>query len=128
MAVILVADDEPLVRDALHRGLSARGAQVIEACNGREAIELAHKLRPDAVVIDLIMPECDGLDAIAAIRAAHPTMVIIAMSGGGRERNTEVLTLAEHVGADLGLAKGIGIKELVHCLAARFGIRLDERS
>lgn len=127
MAQILIADDDPLVREALRCGLAAWGAQIVEACNGKEAFELARKLRPDAVVIDLIMPEYDGLDAIAAIRAACPDMVIIAISGGGRTRNTEILTLAERVGADLALAKAIGLKDLIHYLDARFGIKLGER-
>ena len=77
---IIVADDDPLARRALRDALQAAGVIVIaEAVNGREAIELARHYRPDVVLMDVIMPGIDGLEATridpprcAADRGARP--------------------------------------------------------
>ena len=70
---VLIADDHALFRDGLRSLLEARGVEVVdEARNGREAVELAHAQRPDVVLMDLAMPELNGLQATKLISAELP--------------------------------------------------------
>jgi DNA-binding NtrC family response regulator len=79
-STILIVDDDAAARRQLRNLLSANGYWVIEADNGRIARELLAVQEIDLVVSDIFMPECDGFELIAAIRAmAHPVSVI-AMS------------------------------------------------
>ena len=57
---------------------------VIEAANGKAALDYVEKERPDLVIIDLLMPVMDGIEAIFQMREKYPELRIIAMSGGGR--------------------------------------------
>ncbi len=67
---LIIADDHALFRDSLRSLLEARGLDVLgEAGNGREAVELARRVRPDVVLMDLSMPEMDGLTATRMISA-----------------------------------------------------------
>ncbi len=78
---ILIADDHALFRDSLRSLLEARGYEVIgEAKNGREAIELARSLRPSVVLMDLTMPEVDGLAATRAICAELPDVKVAVLT------------------------------------------------
>ena len=67
MATILIADDMRLVRVRCSRMLADHGHQVFEAENGREAVEIFKLRRPDAVLLDITMPELDGLAALELI-------------------------------------------------------------
>ncbi len=89
-ATILVAEDHADSRDALRTLLEAAGYEVALAHNGREAVERALALRPDLVVMDLMMPEMDGLEATRVLRASPgfertPIIALTALEGG-RER------------------------------------------
>ena len=78
---LLIADDHALFRDSLRSLLSARAVEVVgEAKNGREAVELAHKLRPDVVLMDLAMPEMDGLSATKLISANLPEIKVVVLT------------------------------------------------
>jgi DNA-binding NarL/FixJ family response regulator len=79
---ILVADDHELIRDGV-RGLlrAPRGWKVVgEAANGREAVEMASKLKPDIAIIDLTMPDLDGLQATRQIREESPTTKVVVLT------------------------------------------------
>ena len=79
---ILTVDDHPLLRDGI-AGLIADEADMLlvgEAPNGREAIEQFRRLRPDVTLMDLQMPEMNGLDALTAIRAEFPEARIIVLT------------------------------------------------
>ena len=79
---ILVADDHELVRHGI-RGLlrGRRGWKVIaEAANGREALEKANKLKPDVVIVDVSMPELDGLQATRQIRETTPNTEVVVLT------------------------------------------------
>ena len=78
---VLIADDEPVVRHLL-RVILSKDYEVIEAQNGKEAVEIALDQRPDLVVLDMIMPQMDGLTACAIIKktTAIPVVMVSAVA------------------------------------------------
>jgi two-component system, NarL family, response regulator LiaR len=82
----IVADDDPLVRRLIRDTLQRDNVTVIaEACNGREAIELALFYRPDVVVMDYMMPELDGIEATRRLFDQVPEIRVIVLTGAGDE-------------------------------------------
>ncbi|MBZ0289536.1 MAG: response regulator transcription factor [Anaerolineae bacterium] len=79
---ILIADDHPRVREALHVFLELwDDFEVIgEAATGDEAIRLSKRLQPDVILMDIIMPQVDGVDATRIIRRTFPQIRIILMT------------------------------------------------
>ncbi len=83
---ILIADDHSLFRDGLRSLLQAEGHEVIgEAKNGNEAVALARELKPDVVLMDLQMPELDGIGATKAIVAELPEMKVVMLTASEEE-------------------------------------------
>ncbi len=80
---VLVADDHAMVRHGLRGFLATAGdlETVGEAVDGAEAVDLARRLRPDLVLMDLLMPGLDGISATAEIRRELPSVEVIALSG-----------------------------------------------
>lgn len=88
--LVLIAEDHEDSRDALRTLLDAFGYRVVEAANGREAVERALAERPDLIVMDMMMPQVDGFQATREIRADEamrdvPIVALTAMEGA-RER------------------------------------------
>jgi DNA-binding NarL/FixJ family response regulator len=87
-ARILIVDDHPLTRDALATLLGQNGFGVVgQAADGNEAIESARELQPDLVLLDLSMPELDGLDALPRLREAAPACEVVVLTASGTEEN-----------------------------------------
>jgi DNA-binding NarL/FixJ family response regulator len=85
---ILIADDHALFRDGLRSLLGANGHDVIgEAKNGREAIELAKELAPDLVLMDVSMPEMDGLTATRTLTAEIPDVKVVILTASEEDAN-----------------------------------------
>ncbi len=85
---ILVVDDHPLTRDALTSLLAQGGFDVVgEAGDGAEALELAHTLQPDLVLLDLTMPGMDGLTVLPRLRSAAPRCEVVVLTASGTEEN-----------------------------------------
>lgn len=83
---ILIADDHALFRDSLRSLLEAHGLTVVgEARNGREAVDLAHRLKPDIVLMDLSMPELDGLAATRLISADLPEVKVVVLTASDED-------------------------------------------
>ena len=83
---ILIADDHALFRDGLRSLLIAQGHEVVgEAKNGREAIALTHDLKPDLVLMDVSMPELDGIAATREIVAAMPETKVVILTASEQE-------------------------------------------
>jgi len=78
---IVVADDHPLFRSALASLLEGSGLEVVaQASDGEQALELCRRLRPDVVVMDVIMPKMDGIAASRAIKAELPGTIVLMMT------------------------------------------------
>ena len=91
MAHILVVDDVDVVRLVISKILKRNGHTVTEAGGGAAALDAITRRIPDAVVTDLWMPTIDGLHLIETIKARHPAVAIIAMSGGSPQHSQQEL-------------------------------------
>lgn len=117
MAIILVIEDEPLVRDTIRLSLETAGYKVIIASDGREGVSILKRTKVDIIVTDLIMPEQEGLETIRIVRRDHPDVKIIAISGGGRHIGTDYLKAASLLGAHFALRKPFAMAHLKECVA-----------
>jgi len=80
-ALVLVADDEPYNLDLLDRILKRAGYRVVTAATGAEALEKAHQTHPDIVLLDIMMPEMDGQQALKMIREIEEERGILGGAG-----------------------------------------------
>jgi DNA-binding NarL/FixJ family response regulator len=119
----VIADDDPFARRVIKDALQKAGVLVIaEARNGRQAVELALYYRPDVVVMDVVMPEMDGIVATRHIRKASPDQHVIVLTGAG-EDDQELGLQALRAGASGFLSKDVEIDALPRALE---GVRVGE--
>lgn len=85
MAKILIVDDAEFLRMRISKMLIAEGYQVMEAENGVQAVEKYHAEKPDVVLMDITMPEMDGLTALKTIRSSDPKARVIMLTALGQE-------------------------------------------
>ena len=111
---VLIADDDPSFLRSLEELIDRQPELTVAgaAADGLEAIELAARLDPDAVVLDLHMPLLDGVSAIARLRRDHPSLCLIALTG---DEAAELHGAVREAGADEVLLKS----ELVEGLLER---------
>jgi len=121
MALILVVDDDDQIRALLSRLLSRNGYEVLEASNGRIAVDILRKGPVDLVITDLIMPDKEGLETIREIVKEHKGIKIIAISGGGRVGPDSYLSMAKMFGASAVFTKPLEMAELLHTVAELLG-------
>ena len=112
---ILIADDHFVVRQGLASLLFPRtDMQVVgEAANGREAVDLARLLQPDVILMDMIMPELDGPEAIALIRQENPTARILVLTSFGDSKQVSAAIAAGALGY---LLKNSSPDDLIHAI------------
>jgi CheY-like chemotaxis protein len=103
--VICVVDDDDAVRAVMVRKLTDAGFATVEATNGLEAIEILRTTKADMAVVDIIMPDQEGLSTIVQIKKEWPHIRVLAVSGGGRGLAEDYLTFARELGADDVLPK-----------------------
>lgn len=85
---LVIADDHALFRDSLKSLVATRGLQVVgEAANGKEAVALARQLDPDIVLMDLAMPEMDGLTATRLISAELPEVKVVVLTASSEDED-----------------------------------------
>ena len=77
---ILVVDDDAHIRDVVSFMIRRAGFEVLEAANGREALDLAESARPDLILLDILMPELEGLDVCRAIRRTSSVPILFLSS------------------------------------------------
>ena len=106
---VLIADDEPPIRRFLRTSLAAQGFRVVEADAGAAAIESAGREKPDLVILDLGLPDMNGLDVIRTLRAKSDVPVIVLSARGDEQGKVAALDL----GADDYVTKPFGMDELV---------------
>jgi len=83
MATILIVDDEEIVRFALSEKLKEHGFSVIEACSGRDAVDIGMKEDVDAVLLDLKMPDMDGIETLQELKAHNNDVPVIIVTAYG---------------------------------------------
>jgi two-component system, OmpR family, KDP operon response regulator KdpE len=121
---ILIVDDEPAILSFLRAGLGSQGYMVMEAENGRKALDAARSKQADIVVLDLGLPDIDGLEIVKRIRDAGFVMPIIVLSS----RNDEAAKVqALDSGADDYVTKPFGIEELLARIRAAQRHRLQQQ-
>lgn len=80
--LILVADDEPRITKLVSIALSEEGFRVVSASTGTEAVRLAEEYRPDVVLLDIVMPDMDGIDVMRQLRETRSVPVILVTAKG----------------------------------------------
>ncbi len=116
MARILLADDDESFRKMLEMVLHSQGHVVVAAQDGAKAWRLYNAEPFDIVIMDLIMPNKEGLETIRQFRSSRSTVKILAMSGGGRLDPKDLLAVARQFGADATLAKPFSNEQLAEVL------------
>jgi DNA-binding NarL/FixJ family response regulator len=113
---IVIVDDFSRVREDLRTALTlVGGIEVVgQAANGREAVDLAARLAPDAVVMDVEMPVLDGCEAARAIKAHCPACRVVALTVHGDEATRR---RAFRAGFDEFVVKGAALKTLVRAIS-----------
>lgn len=106
---ILVVDDEPAVTDLLAYNLRKSGYEPLMAADGREALRLARQHNPDLILLDLMLPELDGLDVCRELRKTSSVPIIMITARG--EEIDRVVGL--ELGADDYMAKPFSVRELL---------------
>ncbi|MCX7840225.1 MAG: response regulator transcription factor [Anaerolineae bacterium] len=112
--LILVVDDEPRIVRLVRMNLEAEGARVIDASNGLEALKQVREELPNAVILDVMMPELDGFETLKTIRETSDVPVIMLTVRADEDERVRGLEL----GADDYLGKPFSPRELVSRLKA----------
>jgi len=111
---VIVADDDPLARRVVRDALEAGGIVVIaEAANGREAVELSLYYKPDVVLMDLVMPDVDGIQATRRILAREPDVEVVILTSSDDD---DVGLVGLRAGASGFLNKRAGVDALPRAL------------
>jgi two-component system response regulator (stage 0 sporulation protein F) len=116
MARILVIDDDEKIRNLLRQVLEQAEYEVAEASNGREGMKCYQNNPAELVIIDLFMPEKEGLRAIVELRDDYPDAKIIAISGGGKLGRTGLLSVMEDFGVRRTFEKPFSLNEMLNAV------------
>jgi len=114
---ILLIDDEEQVRMLFQMALAQAGYRVLTAESGPHGLHLLQHQEVDLALVDIFMPEMDGLELIQRLRATRPSSKIIAMSGGSWE--WDYLDTAKQLGADGTLKKPFSLQELLDAVSSQ---------
>lgn len=110
---ILVIDDEASIRNLMHNVLKRKGHEVFLADSGQNGIDIFERTRPLITILDLHMPDLNGLEVLSRLRAIDPKACVIILTGvGTKEEEAKALTLR----ADDFLKKGFSLFELGEAL------------
>ena len=113
---LLLADDHRMLREGLRRSMTEQGFEVVgEAVNGEEAVRLGLELVPDVILMDVSMPEMDGVEATAALRQAGSPARIVMLT---MHADSDVLAEALRAGASGYLVKDCSTEEVAEAVRA----------
>ncbi len=121
MALILVVDDDAGVRRSLERVLLSRGHQVLLAADGGEGLQTWRERGADLVLLDIHMPNTDGIEVLVQLRGKAPRLPVIVMSGGDQTRHLDLLGDARLLGASAVLSKPFTLDEIVGAVERAVG-------
>lgn len=107
---ILVADDSQLFQELFHDLFVRKGYEIIQAFDGKEAMELFNSSRPDVVMLDVMMPRFNGMEVLKHIKSSSPDTLVVMMTAHGSE---ETAVEAMKLGADDYLTKPVSYKEVM---------------
>ncbi|MBI5187519.1 MAG: response regulator [Nitrospirae bacterium] len=110
MTKILIADDESVICDLIKLFLEGKGFQVSVASSGKEAIRLFNSERPNIMILDIGLPDMDGLELLSKVKTASPDTKVIVTTGYS---NTEIQQKAFSLGASNYLTKPFDIHDLL---------------
>ena len=110
---ILIAEDDAGVRSVLARHLERAGYEVLETADGRGCLDVLRTTPVDLVIIDIYMPEVDGIAVIAQAHREFAHVRILAISGGGTVPRERTLEIAQRLGATRTLTKPFDRDELM---------------
>ncbi len=114
MTKALIVDDEELTLSVIEAMLASEGYDVVTSTDGKKVSTLLDSEHPDILIIDIFMPDVDGLENIRDVKKSCPNLPILAISS-----NSEFLRMAEMLGADAAIHKPIfnsNLLEQVHTL------------
>ena len=114
---VLIVDDDPKVRRTLRAILEGSSHSVLEAGNGREALRLIDQHHPDLMIVDIVMPEMDGLETIRMLRGKGLRMPIIAMPLRADSTAQRYSEFAKSFGADDVLLKPFADTDVLDVVA-----------
>jgi len=117
MATILIIDDKDSVRMVYQMALERAGYRVLTAENGKQGLRLLEHQEVDLILVDVFMPEMDGLELIPLLRKTRPANKIIAISGRSDQSNH--LDTAKYLGAHATLKKPLDLQELLHAVSSQ---------
>jgi len=119
MPSVLVVDDEDQVRQLIRETLEQAGYQVMEARDGKEALQRYRQAPADVVVMDILMPDQDGLESTATLRREFPNVKVVAITGGSDMIGIlNFLDVAKMLGARRTLQKPFDMKTLLDMVQA----------
>lgn len=121
MATILIIDDDPQICDLLEQVLEKEGHTVHSALNGIEGISLYREHHPELVLLDILMPEKEGLETILDLRREFPNVMTIAMSAGSERAKINLLELAQRLGAQYRLTKPFQLQTVIDLVNTALG-------
>lgn len=113
MARILVVDDEPSICDLLQTVLARKGHEVVTVQEGRKAFQLFRRDRPDVTILDLRLPDIDGIEVLRQIHAVNPHHPVIILTGRATEADEQQ---ARELGVIEFLQKGFSLHALGEAL------------
>jgi CheY-like chemotaxis protein len=121
MATILIIDDDPQICNLLQQVLEKEGHAVHSAFNGIEGISLYRQHHPELILLDILMPEKEGLETLLDLRREFPNVMAIAMSAGSERTKINLLELAQQLGAQYRLTKPFQLQTVIELVNTALG-------
>jgi DNA-binding response OmpR family regulator len=119
---VLIIDDDPGIRMLLSKFLQREGYETVMAENGLEGVEMAKRQSPDLIIMDVVMPQMDGLTAARLIKFYKPlsTVPILFLTAKDAEKEIE---LAQEVRAEVYITKPFDVRQVIQVVKETIALR-----